>query len=100
MDRLTARDPRFAQALRERVRGEVREEEPLGRYSTYRIGGPATILFPAVPEDVGHALRLAHESGVPTFVLGLGSNILLARRGDGRPGRPPGEGARPAGGER
>jgi UDP-N-acetylmuramate dehydrogenase len=81
MDRLTARDPGFAAAVRARVRGEVREAEPLGRYSTYRIGGPATMLFPAVAEDVGQALRTAHEAGVPVFVLGLGSNILLPDAG-------------------
>jgi UDP-N-acetylmuramate dehydrogenase len=81
MDRLTARDPGFAAAVRARVRGEVREAEPLGRYSTYRIGGPATVLFPAVAEDVGQALRTAHEAGVPVFVLGLGSNILLPDAG-------------------
>lgn len=73
----TARDPAFAAALRERVRGTVREQEPLARYSTYRIGGPATVLLPAVPADVGVALRLAHEAGIPWFALGLGSNILL-----------------------
>jgi len=77
MDRLTARDPHFAAAVRARVRGEVREAEPLGRYSTYRIGGPATILFPAAPEDVAGALVVAHDAGVPVFALGLGSNILL-----------------------
>jgi UDP-N-acetylmuramate dehydrogenase len=55
----------------------VREAEPLGRYSTYRIGGPATILFPQGPEDVGQALLFAHEQGVPWFALGLGSNLLL-----------------------
>jgi UDP-N-acetylmuramate dehydrogenase len=81
MDRLTARDPAVAAAVRARVRGEVREAEPLGRYSTYRIGGPATVLFPAVAEDVGQALRTAHEAGVPVFVLGLGSNILLPDAG-------------------
>jgi len=81
MDRLTARDPGFAAAVRARVRGEVREAEPLGRYSTYRIGGPATVLFPAGAEDVGQALRTAHEAGVPVFVLGLGSNILLPDAG-------------------
>jgi UDP-N-acetylmuramate dehydrogenase len=81
MDRLTARDPAFAAAVRARVRGEVREAEPLGRYSTYRIGGPATILFPAVAEDVAHALRTAHEAGVPVFALGLGSNLLLPDEG-------------------
>jgi UDP-N-acetylmuramate dehydrogenase len=77
MDRLTARDPAFARRLQKLVRGEVREREPLGRYSTYRIGGPATVLLPTVPEDVGAALRLAHEAGIPWFAIGLGSNLLL-----------------------
>ncbi len=81
MVRLTARDPEFAGALRARLRGEVREDESLARYSTYRIGGPATVVLPAGPEDVGLALRLAHEAGVPTFVVGLGSNILLPDEG-------------------
>jgi UDP-N-acetylmuramate dehydrogenase len=78
---LTARDPKFAEALRHRVRGTVREAEPVGRYSTYRIGGPATVLLPATPEDVGAALTLAHESGVPWFAVGLGSNILFPDEG-------------------
>jgi UDP-N-acetylmuramate dehydrogenase len=77
MDRLTARDPRVAAALRARVRGEVREGEGLGRYSTYRIGGPATVLLPAGPEDVSTALRFAAEEGLAWFALGLGSNLLL-----------------------
>ena len=74
MDRLTARDAAFAAALRARVRGQVKEAEPLARYSTYRIGGPATVLHPAAGEDVGTALRLAHEAGIPWFVVGLGRN--------------------------
>lgn len=74
---MTARDPKFAEALRRRVRGTVREAEPVGRYSTYRIGGPATVLLPANPEDVGAGLALAHEAGVSWFAVGLGSNILL-----------------------
>ena len=74
---MTARDPKFVQALRSRVGGKVRESEALGRYSTYRIGGPATVLLPATPEDVGSALTLAAEAGVPWFAIGLGSNILL-----------------------
>lgn len=77
MDRLTARDPGFAAAVRARIRGEVREAEPLARYSTYRIGGPATVVLPTAAEDVATAVRLAHEAGVPWFALGLGSNILL-----------------------
>jgi UDP-N-acetylmuramate dehydrogenase len=81
MDRLTARDPTFAAALRSRVRGEVREQEGLARYSTYRIGGPATVLLPAAVDDVAAAVRLAAAEGVPWFVLGLGSNLLLPDEG-------------------
>ena len=81
MDRLTARDPGFAAGVRARVRGEVRESEPLARYSTYRIGGPATVVLPSSAEDVATAVRMAHQAGVPWFALGLGSNILLPDEG-------------------
>jgi UDP-N-acetylmuramate dehydrogenase len=76
-----ARDPAFAAGLRKRVLGEVREGELLARYSTYRIGGPATVLLPQVAEDVGRALQYAAEHGVPWFALGLGSNLLLPDEG-------------------
>jgi UDP-N-acetylmuramate dehydrogenase len=81
VDRVTARDAAFIAALRERVQGTVREGEALGRYSTYRIGGPATVLLPKTPEDVGRALQLAADAGVAWFALGLGSNILLPDEG-------------------
>ncbi len=81
MDRVTARDPAFAASLRDRLRGEVREGESLARYSTYRIGGPATVVLPANAEDVATALRAAHDAGVPWFAIGLGSNILLPDEG-------------------
>jgi UDP-N-acetylmuramate dehydrogenase len=81
VERLSASDARFAAALRKRIRGQVREAEPLARYSTYRIGGPATVVHPAAAEDVATALRMAAEAGVPWFVLGLGSNILLPDEG-------------------
>jgi UDP-N-acetylmuramate dehydrogenase len=73
----TARDPAFAAALRSAVRGEVREGEPLSRWSTYRIGGPATVLMPATAEDVATALTRCAAAGVPWFALGLGSNLLF-----------------------
>ncbi len=81
MDQLTGRDPAFVGELRTRLRGEVREAEPLARYSTYRIGGPATVVLPAGAEDVGMVLRLAHEAGVPWFAVGLGSNLLFPDEG-------------------
>lgn len=78
---MSARDRKFVEALRGRVAGKVRESEPVGRYSTYRIGGPATVLLPGTPEDIGAALTLAHDAGVPWFTIGLGSNILLPDEG-------------------
>ncbi len=59
----------------------VKAEEPLARYSTWRIGGPATMLFPQTQDDVLAALRLAADAGVSWFALGLGSNILLPDEG-------------------
>ncbi len=73
----TARDPRFVAALAERVQGSVRPDDLLSRWSTYRIGGPATVLMPAQAEDVAVAVRFANEAGVPWFALGLGSNLLF-----------------------
>src|SRR3954471_18682509 len=80
-DRVSARSANFVTALRDRVAGTVRDGESVARYSTYRIGGPATVLLPKTPEDVAAALRLASDTGTPWFALGLGSNILLPDEG-------------------
>jgi UDP-N-acetylmuramate dehydrogenase len=77
----SARDSAVVARLREVVQGTVRPDEPLARYSTYRIGGPATLFLPANGEDVARALRFAQQEGIPVFALGLGSNILLPDAG-------------------
>ncbi len=82
MDRLTARDTGLRRRRSERGSGErCGRREPLARYSTYRIGGPATVLLPAVPEDVGDGAPAGARGGIPWFALGLGSNILLPDEG-------------------
>ena len=78
---MSARDPRFAAALAAAVSGVVREQSPLSRLSTYRIGGPATVFLPASREDLAAGLRQAHAAGVAVFPLGLGSNVLLPDAG-------------------
>ncbi|HUG28073.1 MAG TPA: UDP-N-acetylmuramate dehydrogenase [Gemmatimonadales bacterium] len=78
---MSARDPGFIGALSNEVQGEVLADAPLARYSTYRIGGPATVLQPRSPEDVATGIRLAGRHGVPWFALGLGSNVLLPDEG-------------------
>ncbi len=78
---MSARDPRFAAALAKAVRGEVKRDASLARYSTYRIGGPATVFLPASADDLAAGLREARRAGVPVFPLGLGSNVLLPDAG-------------------
>jgi UDP-N-acetylmuramate dehydrogenase len=78
---MSAREPRFAEALAKAVRGAVKPDASLARYSTYRIGGPATLFQPAGAEDLAAGLRYAARAGVPVFLLGLGSNVLLPDEG-------------------
>jgi UDP-N-acetylmuramate dehydrogenase len=78
---MSARDPRFAAALAKAVRGAVKQDAPLARYSTYRIGGPATLFHPASAEDLAAGLQYSVRAGVPVFLLGLGSNVLLPDAG-------------------
>ncbi len=65
-----------------RLHCEVRFDEPLSEYTTYRIGGPAAaMVLPRSAEDVAIAVRFARETGVPYLALGLGSNVLIGDRG-------------------
>ena len=60
----------------------LRRGESLAQYTTFRIGGPADLLYHAQSaDDLVRALRAARELGIPYFVLGLGANILVGDRG-------------------
>jgi UDP-N-acetylmuramate dehydrogenase len=62
--------------------GAVLPEEPLSRYTTWRIGGPARWLCRVRTESgLARALAAANESGLPLALLGMGSNILVADEG-------------------
>lgn len=74
--------PALLEELVSRVGCEVRFDEPLANYTTYRIGGPAAALcFPRNPEEIAAVLRLARETGTRWLVLGLGSNVLIGDQG-------------------
>jgi UDP-N-acetylmuramate dehydrogenase len=61
----------------ERLKRNVR----LAPYTTFRIGGPADLLYDATSaDDLANAILAARSVGVPYFLLGLGANILV---GDG-----------------
>ena len=60
----------------------LRRAEPLAPYTTFKIGGPADLLYVATSaDDLANAIVAARETGVPWFVLGLGANILVGDRG-------------------
>lgn len=53
-------------------------DEPLRRYTAWKIGGPAdALLEPGSVEELVRAVRLARENGVPVTVLGGGTNVLV-----------------------
>jgi UDP-N-acetylmuramate dehydrogenase len=59
-----------------------REQEPLRKHSTWRIGGPADFLIePCCWEQVARVLQYTDERGIPAVVIGKGSNLLFDDRG-------------------
>jgi UDP-N-acetylmuramate dehydrogenase len=62
--------------------GEVRRAENLARHTTFGIGGPADLFFTARSAGaLALATNAAHDAGVGVFILGSGSNILVADAG-------------------
>jgi UDP-N-acetylmuramate dehydrogenase len=62
----------------------VRVKEPLARYTSLRIGGPADLVAVVeTAEMLGRAVTLAWEWEVPYRVLGSGSNVLVSDDGVG-----------------
>lgn len=66
------------------VAGEIRQNEPMSRHTSWRVGGPAEVFFkPAGIDDLASFLRDLHHD-VPIFWFALGSNLLV--RDGGIPG--------------
>jgi len=63
---------------RETSAAQVLENERMAQYTTFRVGGPAEILFhPKTADEIRLAVRLAREASVPVTVIGNGSNLLV-----------------------
>jgi UDP-N-acetylmuramate dehydrogenase len=53
-------------------------DEPLKRYTAWKIGGPAdALLEPTDAEELIEAVEMARGHGVPVTVLGGGTNVLV-----------------------
>lgn len=73
----------FATSLEARLgAGRVRRNVPLRDYTTFRTGGPADYFVePRTSDEMVAVVQTARENGVPMFLLGGGSNVLVADTG-------------------
>jgi UDP-N-acetylmuramate dehydrogenase len=61
---------------------EVKTNENLAPYTSYKIGGPAAVwVAPGTEAGIGEVLTIVHADKIPLFVLGLGSNLLISDNG-------------------
>ena len=71
----------FEKRLTELAKGNVLKKEAMAAHVTFRVGGPADYYVPVEDsEELRQILHLCKEAGIPWFVLGNGSNLLV---GDG-----------------
>lgn len=72
----------FFNALESKLSGErIRVGEPMSRHTTFRVGGPADYYVePENTAQLAAVLGLCRASGMPFYLLGNGSNLLV---GDG-----------------
>jgi UDP-N-acetylenolpyruvoylglucosamine reductase len=56
----------------------IRRDEPLAKHTTLRVGGPADVYVePASEGDLAAVVKFCGVRGVPFFVIGRGSNLLV-----------------------
>jgi len=59
-----------------------KEEEPLAKHTSIKIGGPASVMvFPTKEEELMEIAKNATELDIPWYVIGGGSNLLCADEG-------------------
>lgn len=72
----------FVVVMQSRFGSKFKEQEILAKHVNFRIGGPARYFVEAVSsQDIVDAVALAKQFNQPWFVLGGGSNTLVADAG-------------------
>lgn len=74
----------LSEALHGRVSAATvfRRDEPMAKHTTLRVGGPADwYVEPATEADLALILQWCSAQGVPFFVVGRGSNLVVRDRG-------------------
>ena len=77
-----ALDPVDSAWLAENFGADVQFDEPMSRYTSFRVGGPAEALVrPRDKESLVRLVRRAADQGIACMPLGAGSNILVRESG-------------------
>ena len=73
----------FFQTLGQVLRAEqIRVREPMSRHTTFRAGGPADYYVePETRQELAAVLDLCRQWGMPYYILGNGSNLLVGDKG-------------------
>jgi UDP-N-acetylmuramate dehydrogenase len=59
----------------------IKQNEPLANHCTYRIGGPARVMFSAANErEIIAGIETAKKNRFKMMILGGGSNVLFSVR--------------------
>lgn len=62
--------------------GRLERDVLLAPLTTFRVGGPADLLYrAATPDELVRAIQTAKNLEIPYFLLGRGANILVADKG-------------------
>lgn len=62
--------------------GEVKFDEPMSLHTSLKIGGPVEIMvFPEDPVSLKKVLLAAGREGIPCFIFGAGTNLLVEDKG-------------------
>ena len=73
---------RLGTEIQRRLGIRTSRDEPLARFTTMRVGGPADLYAaPVNPFELRGIVRLAHGRDVPYTLLGRGSNVVIADAG-------------------
>lgn len=68
--------------LRILVEGSFLADEPLKKHTSFRIGGPAELLFiPKTEIDLINAIKFLDKNGIKRYIIGAGTNILVSDKG-------------------
>ena len=72
-----ARDTQYSDFL-EKYDGMIKRNELMSAHTTFRTGGEADLYTEATSAGLlAQAIRIAREMGIPFFIVGEGSNLLV-----------------------